>query len=393
VTDLKPSCIPAIERWLARGRGEVLRRARGADSAPRARPVRLVAGSPAADPDSLAASIAYAWLLRLGPRSGLVLPYVPIARADLRIRPEALELFGQAGLDPSGLLFADELEPGELGALAGLRLSLVDSDGAYLPQAARARVVEVLDHHPGGFSTPPDSPEAVRSVEPVGSACTLVAERYFRQRPEALDPELAVLLLGPILLDTAGLDPAAGRTSERDRAAAGRLADLAGPAAAGLHARLLEVRRDLPGLSSEELLRRDYKEGRAAGGRYGISSVPLSRERWGRRDGQRDRALARFREARALDLLLVMTGYVEQGPAEPPAGQPPAAFRRELALCAGGPRLAARAEAFLRSLPLELHELPGESPGVRWFRQGATELSRKRLEPLLGAWLQREGPP
>ncbi len=382
--------MPAIERWLHRGRQQLLRRvrrARGADSTAPARSVQLVAGSPAADPDSLAASIGYAWLLRLGPRRGQVLPYVPIARADLRLRPEALELFGQVGLDPSGLLFADELEPEELALLSGLQLSLVDSDGAYLPTAIRDKIVEVLDHHPAGVPSLPGSPGAVRTVEPVGSACTLVAERFFRQQPEALDPPLAALLLGPILLDTAGLDPGAGRGTERDRIVAARLEALAGPPSAGLYARLLEARRDLPGLSSEELLRRDYKEGRAAGGRYGISSVPLSRERWRERDGQLDLALGRFREARALDLLVVMTGYAEQDPAGALAGQPPAVFRRELALCAGEPVLAARAEAFLRNLPLRLQELPGSGPGVHWFRQGATELSRKRLEPLLRAWL------
>jgi hypothetical protein len=69
------------------------------------------------------------------------------------------------------------------------------------------------------------------------------------------------------------------------------------------------------------------------------------------------------------------------------AGQASSAFRRELALCAGEPVLAARAEAFLRSLSLQLEELPGSGPGARWFVQGATEYSRKRLEPLLRAWL------
>jgi len=369
-----------------------LRRARSADPTARARLLYLVAGSQAADLDSLAASIAYAWLLRLELKRGPVLPYVPIARADLRLRPEALELFGQIGLDPSGLLFADELEPGELGLLAGLQLSLVDSDGSWLPQALQARIVEVLDHHAGADPSRFGAPGAARTVEQVGSTCTLVAERFLLRRPEAVDPALAVLLLGPILLDTAGLDPAAGRAAERDRIAAARLGELAGLAAGGLYARLLQARGDLSGLASEELLRRDFKEGWAGGVRYGISSVPISRERWLERDLQRDRALGLFREARALDLLLVMAGYQERGPASLPAGQPADSFRRELALCAGPPRLAARAEAFLRSLPLGLQEMPEAGPAVCWFRQAATEFSRKRLEPLLRAWLEGEGP-
>jgi exopolyphosphatase len=412
---LKPSCIPSIERWLQRGRHQLLRRVHvlrqaasaahvggGKRAEARARsglrrlartgPLRLVTGSPAADPDSLAASLAYAWLLRLEARRGRVLPYVPIPRADLRLRPEALELFRAVGLDPSGLLFADELEPEELAFLTEVRLSMVDSDGAYLPPAVQARIAEVLDHHPASGAAPPGTPASARSVEPVGSACTLVAERFFRERPEAVDAELARLLLGPILLDTAFLDPAAGRATERDRAAAARLEELAGMNPADLHGRLLAARRDLPGLSTEELLRRDYKEGEEGGTRYGISSVSLSREHWRGRDPQLDQGLRRFREGLALDLLVVMTGYLEEGRPGQPDGPAPAAFHRELALCAREPPLAARAEVFLRGLPLRLAGLPPSEAAegglaVRWFRQDATEYSRKRLQPLLHGWL------
>ena len=387
---MKPSCIPSIERWLARGRREVLRRARGADSPARARSLHLVAGSPAADPDSLAATLAYAWLLRLQARHGGALPYVPIPRADLRLRPEALELFGQIGLDPSSLLFSDDLEPGQIALLAQVRLSVLDSDGAYLPAEVQACIAEVLDHHVETEAARQQAPDSSWTIEPVGSTCTLVAERFFRQRPGALDRELARLLLGPILLDTAGLDPAAGRASERDRAAAARLAELAGVASADLYGRLRAARQELQGLATEELLRRDFKEGQAGKWRYGISSVPLSRARWLDRDPSLDAGVRRFREARALNLLVVMTGYSVPGPADALAGlagQASAAFRRELALCAGEPVLAARTEAFLRSLPLRFEELPGSGPGVRWFVQGATEYSRKRLEPLLRTWL------
>jgi hypothetical protein len=317
-----------------------------------------------------------------------------------------LELFGQVGLDPSGLLFSDDLQPGKIALFPEVTLSVLDSDGAYLPAAVQARIDEVLDHHVETGAARPHAP--AWSIEPVGSTCTLVAERFFRERPGALDSELARLLLGPILLDTAGLDPGAGRASERDRAAAARLAALAGVSPADLYGRLQAARQDLPGLATEELLRRDYKEGQAGGLRYGISSVPLSRERWLQRDPSLDAEVRRFRELQALDLLVVMSGYqgqrrpvrrelpglrVPPPPQVPPATPVPAAFRRELALCAGEPGLAARAEAFLRSLPLRLAEwspggCSGKEPEIRWFVQAATEYSRKRLRPLLHGWLE-----
>ena len=355
------------------------------------RDLRLILGSPAADADSLAASVAYSLLLAAEADPGaLVLPWVPIPRADLRLRAEAGLLFRLAGLREQVLPCADDLdlatlvriaERDELRQLRNLRLILVDSDGSWLPPPLRRLIVKVLDHHPGALR-PAEAPGAVFTVEPVGSTCTLVAERICERRPELMTLQIAVLLLGPILLDTVDFDPAAQRGTAKDRRLADRLRAVAGGRAAGLYPRLLAARQELPGLGTPELLRRDYKAWAAGGVRFGISSCPVSLGRWRERDSDLEAGIAEYREAQELDLLLVMIVYDEPG-----AGR----FRRELGISAAEPPGVERTARALQDQGLELRDLPSGGRGVRWFRQEAVAVSRKRLVPQLCGWLEGKG--
>jgi hypothetical protein len=92
----------------------------------------------------------------------------------------------------------------------------------------------------------------------------------------------------------------------------------------------------------------------------------------------------RFREERGLGLLLVMIAYEEPG-----AG----GFRRELGVTGADPNAAARAVDWLGRSGLGLRELASAQPEprVRWFAQDAVEVSRKKLEPQLRAWLEAQG--
>jgi inorganic pyrophosphatase/exopolyphosphatase len=328
----------------------------------------------------LASSIGYAFLHSLE-APGLVLPWVPVPRAELALRPEVQLLLRRSGVSERLLACAEDFAPESLEAGGeGPELVLVDSDGAWLPADARRRIVEVLDHHPGA-RRPAEAPAARWTVETVGSACTLVAERLFTRDPALIDAGLALLLLGPILLDTVLFAVEAGRSTPRDRQAAGRLAAIAGVGEAELYVELLSARQGLPGLGSRDLLRRDYKGAEAGGLRYGISSSPVSLRRWRERDPVPEQAVLRFREERGLDLLLVMIAYEEPG-----AG----GFRRELGVAAG--RRAEPVTAWLHTAGLRLRELPAAetAPQVRWFSQEAVEISRKKLEPQLRAWLEGE---
>jgi inorganic pyrophosphatase/exopolyphosphatase len=376
---LKASCIRRINHLAAAGRRRLRSGGKG---------LRLVTGSPAADADCLGSSIGYAFLQSLdAPAERLVAPWVPIPRMELALRPEVVLLARRAGLIERCLPCSEDFAPELLSAgggrepalAAGPELVLVDSDGAWLPAEARRRIVEVLDHHPGA-RRPEEAPAARMTVEAVGSACTLVTERLLARDPALVDPGLALLLLGPILLDTVLFDSTAERTTPRDRQAAARLAAIARVGEAELYVELLDARQGLPGLDSRDLLRRDYKGGEAGGLRYGISSSPVSLRRWRERDATPEQAALSFREERGLDVLLVMIAYEEPG-----AG----GFRRELGVAAG--RHTDMVTAWLQTAGLRLRELPAVGQAqVRWFSQEAVEVSRKMLEPRLRAWM--EGP-
>lgn len=54
-----------------------------------------------------------------------------------------------------------------------------------------------------------------KNIEPVGSCCTLVAEKLLAL--DLIDGQMSALLLATILLDTVNLDPRAGRATDRDK--------------------------------------------------------------------------------------------------------------------------------------------------------------------------------
>ncbi len=354
----------------------------------------VVTGSSAADLDSVVGSIGYAYLLaREGGLSGLVFPYLPIPRADLPLRTEVVQLFAAVGLKWENLVSADDADLADLMDTREGELVLVDTQGHDLSPDLRERVCEVIDHHPedhtaqatGAAGRPgASSPENIaglrfrgsqrrRILEPVGSACTLVAEQILHRKPEIIDPQLATLLLGAVLLDTVNLDPDAGRATEKDREIAGSLMK-AGPVdSTGLYHDLARARSDVEGLSSARLLGRDYKERMVATVRLGMSSVSLLMDSWRRRDERLEEALCGFLADRALDLLVVF--LYGQGQS----------FERQVILCSAEERLLNHVAAKLAQ-PLGLAEFPAQSRGgvvIRCFVQGKTTESRKRIAPLL----------
>jgi exopolyphosphatase len=374
-------------------------------------PVTVVTGSGAADLDSIVASIAYAYLLtREGGLAGPTFPYLPIPGKDLPLRREVVRLFEQVGLKSENLVFADDVDLEELLAAREGELVLVDDQGTDLAPALCKRIAEVIDHHPvdqrarpkaEGRSTrdhasefPAGNPVGASShrpfrrriVEPVGSACTLVAEQILQRQPEILDRQLATLLLAAVLLDTVNLDPDAGRVTEKDREIAGLLIQTGSAAAADLYEELVQARCEVGALSSSQLLARDFKKGEAEAVRFGMSSVPLLLDSWRRREERLEETLSGFLVENELDLLLVL--LYQQGDG----------FKRQLVACTGDEHLLAHVVAGLTE-PLGLVEISVRIHGgegqkqphpagdrrvvIRSFTQRQASESRKRIEPRL----------
>ncbi len=338
------------------------------------RATHFVLGNEAADLDSMVAAVAAGyWLTAASGASGdLFVPLVNIPRADYKLRTEAVYLLSAVGLGPDLLTFIDEVDLAALQASAALRLVLVDHNGLAAGQAQLGPAVTgVIDHHrdEGGFQD-----ARPRVVEPVGSASTLVAEQLLDTRPEAVEPELARLLLGTILLDTVNLDAEARRATEKDVQVAARLSEICGADRQALFDRLQFEKFNVDALDTPDLLRKDYKEYQMGEVRCGIASVLLPAARWLEKDPQLGESLAAFARGRNLHLLLAMNAYTDPD------------FKRDLVVWAGDEALFTRVNTFLLGSDLALEPLDAPDAQCAHYAayvQGNAAYSRKKLQPLL----------
>jgi exopolyphosphatase len=337
--------------------------------------LRFVIGNESADLDSMASAVAYGYYATVASGHGAApcAPLVNIPRADYKLRTEATFLFSAVGIQPEMLTFVDEVG---LSALAGrneLLLTLVDHNVLAASQQELARsVAGVVDHHQdeGGFVE-----ARPRIVEPVGSACTLVGELLLSNCPEAVEPGLAELLLGTILLDTVNLDPEAKRATDKDHAVAARLQAICGAEPKALFDRLQFEKFNVASLDTPDLLRKDYKQYQMGPVRCGMASVLLPVSRWLEKDPGLAESMATFAARNGLDVLLAMNAYTDPE------------FRRELVVWAATPALRARMLGFLAASDLGLSPLGAarevENAGVAMFAQANAAYSRKKLQPLI----------
>ncbi|PSN51625.1 Exopolyphosphatase PRUNE1 [Blattella germanica] len=125
--------------------------------------------------------------------------------------------------------------------------------------ALRSSVVEVVDHHPQdpAWVWPPET----TTLQKVGSCCTLVAKKVLDQCPKILDLQVASLLYGPIILDTACFNPTADKTTPLDLEMASELEKrgVDGSQKEQLFAELTQARSDISTLTPAQLLVKDLK--------------------------------------------------------------------------------------------------------------------------------------
>ena len=338
--------------------------------------VRVVMGNEASDLDSMASSIAYGYLLSQEslPGGEIVLPVMNIPRDDFKLRTEAVYLFKEVGIDISRLVFLDEIKLDALRDRKLLKLVLVDHNKLAKSQEALADAVdEIIDHHEAENLYPY---VAKRTIEPgLGSTATLIAERIIKRKRELLDEGLATLLLGTILLDTANLKPS--RTKPKDEAMVKDLSEFVVVSRDALFKKVEFEKFNASGLSTYDLLRKDYKEADAGRVKYGISSVPISVRDWFGKDPNLGEGFLGYADLKKVDLLLTMHFY------EDPE------FRRELGIFSKNQTLIEKATSALASTDLKLEPMtPSAQPGgkdtqVFFFKQLNTKIARKNLQPIL----------
>ena len=120
----------------------------------------------------------------------------------------------------SNVIFINDIDLNQLYKQNKLEIVLVDHH--YLRSELNEAVVEIIDHHQVRKDSIASISSSAIKIEPVGSCCTLIAEKLFSS-DFSMNEEIAYLLSGPIVFDTVDFSPSAGKTTDKDREIYARL--------------------------------------------------------------------------------------------------------------------------------------------------------------------------
>lgn len=299
---------------------------------------RALSDSIAVDLDSVASSIAFAWIQSEVHKKPTI-PLIQIQRDDFTLRAENIYALSLAGIDnpEEQLLSISDVE--DMKPFPSHNFALVDHNRLgqiFSMDDSTSQVVAVIDHHEDeGLYKDTANP---RIIAPAGSCTSHVAALC----PSEVPAELAALLLCGILIDTSGLKPS-GKALQVDYDAAGFLvtkstfapslppklltallddpksktdAIYEAPAIKALTKTLSTKKSDLSHLSGWDLLRRDYKQYEYAldwapnqpSINAGLSTVPVALNLWGKK-GKLEEAVTAWMKHRDLTVLGVLTSF------------------------------------------------------------------------------------
>ncbi|KAF5348880.1 hypothetical protein D9756_009795 [Leucocoprinus leucothites] len=315
----------------------------------------VVMGNEAGDLDTMASSIAYAWIESEVHRRPTV-PLIPIEREDLDLRAENIYALKQAGISKprEQLLFLTDIPQlkDQDTSFPSQRFALVDHNkikDRYIHNNPDARVVAIVDHREDeGLYKETALP---RIVLPCGSCCSHITASILpsQDKPSGINVtiprELATLLLCGIMIDTDGLRPG-GKALQIDRDAAATLIPISTYAQTitpslfstlnsgtkpngnavydeksmkDLASTLSDKKTDLSHLGTRDLLRRDYKEydyrvewlPGAPKIRLGLSTIPVPLKNWAR-EGTVEKEILLWMKTRGLHIHGAITSFKEK---------------------------------------------------------------------------------
>ncbi|KAJ7031618.1 exopolyphosphatase [Mycena alexandri] len=393
----------------------------------------VVMGNEAGDLDSVASSIAFAWVHSEIQKKPCI-PLIQIARDDLNLRAENLYALNLAGIDKPHEQLLSTTDLDGIQPFPSNTFALVDHNRlapSFSAGNKNPTVVAVIDHHEDEDLYKSAFP---RQIEPAGSCSSHMANIYPTE--SEMPKELADLLLCAILVDTNGLitegkarpvdyNAAASlipRSSLRDTIHATALSSLSKDSHA-LFSLIPEVKQlsdtldakksDVSHLGAWDLLRRDYKEytftlrwhPSAPSIKAGLATVPVKLKAWGS-GGRLEDAAQRWMAHRKLSVLGVLTSFRDNSWGKRGNGK----HRREMAwfvrdgteaqtlpLDEVAARLWAGVEAnrevkVTRHKKMELAGVPS-SVRARAYKQGNASATRKVTAPLLRYIMEAEADP
>ena len=339
---------------------------------------QVVVGNESADLDSIISAnlLAFAYY-KMGMET--IIPLINCNREDYKLRTESYGLLKRYEIDENDLIFIDDIDTSLIQNPQNLKVIVVDHNK--LPDNLRAwdkAVVSVFDHHQDIDMYTDAKP---RIFETVGSCSTLVAQFILENKPDIFNnEEVAILNISPILVDTVNLDPEQGRVTDKDVEIAEALKALISDDTQKLYDDLQFMTSDVSALSSTDLLRKDYKQWTNENLTYGMSSLPLSLDDWLTKDNEITKACEGYMQRNSLDLLLVMCAYVKNG------------FKRELVVIAPNLGFLNSFNAMLNNAGLDLSNYSVElksKNAIATFNQGGLGFSRKKIQPLIEAFLEK----
>ena len=342
--------------------------------------------------------------------------------SDLRLRPEFASVCSHSNIPLSHLITLNDL-PDQLKRPENIQWILVDHNKLQGVLGSRycSQVYGVIDHHDEENFVPQNTAPEPRTIEKCGS-CTSLVVRYCKSTWDTIsinslssgaahaqgesaiddsvvtqgwDAQVAKMALASILIDTANLT-APGKVEQVDREAVEYLEAKIQTSARdarlwnrqAYYEEIDAAKRDIGGLSLDEVLQKDYKQWTENGLRLGISSVvkPLGFLVNKAESGPAlKEGIKRFMEERELSIYAIMTTSTTSDEE----------FQRELYLqarkAAAGP-ISKFIDQAVSELSLQDLEIDGlraqkmlesESLGPWIWRQKAVSKSRKQVAPLL----------
>ena len=342
----------------------------------------IVIGNEASDLDSMVSSIVFAYYKSLEDTNTVYIPVMHIKRADFKLRTEAVYLFNLCKINLLLLTFLDEIELNSILDNQNNKLILIDHNKLALTlENYSDNITEIIDHHKDE-----NLYEHVnnKTIEPVGSAATLVADKFINKQVQILDKNLSTLLLGTILLDTVNLDPKAERVTKKDDYTANKLLEISFSSQIELFNKIQHEKFNVSALCTYDLLRKDYKEWNIQKVKFGIGSVLLSIDEWFKKDNNLLNEFAEFSNARNLDILYAMNAYTNPD------------FHRDLVVfCADKDFLKSNITFLIENADMKLTEIipidqtDTELGFIAFYKQGNLGISRKKLQPLLNDYFNR----
>ena len=157
-------------------------------------------------------------------------------------------------------------------------------------------IVEIIDHHKVKIET--DKPISI-FIKPLGSSCSIIAEKYFDTNTQ-LSKSIAGILLAGIISDT--LFFRSPTTTETDRELVEKLNDIVGiDDLEEFSLKMFDAKSDLGDIDVEDLIRLDYKTFDFSDGTYGIGVMETTNINFGL--NRKDEIVAKLKQIKEKDNL------------------------------------------------------------------------------------------